>query len=501
MATKLRKLKISRVAVCPQGANPDADILLFKSAPVTKEEVTVGDVYTVGGTSASACTDATCTDPNCPTHGPGRKKKRVAKGPVSEMGTHAEPDGDEQPPLDYRTRGQQYDLWEELWGKWECFCTTFYACIGDSDSDNVPYLPILVDSIGQFQEDVAQLLEDCGVVAKVGPALEELHMIGHLALVDVGKAGAAMAGHRRKRLQDAIAALQQLLEECTPEALPHGVGPAVDRAGVSAAEVVPATGYGASHTPYLMKGRAAMALKKNAESDKEHCDTCDSEDCDNPAHDRMKKELLVPGIEVTKVQAELDTLRAELETTKTALAKAEQDLAARDVTIAKMKQTPEEQEAEYWAGVPESVRKKHEADEAEKVELRKQLDDARAEREQTVYITKTADFRGFGMVQKHWPILKAIDAMDAEVRDELLRLIKASQEQARTAGLFTVVGLENTTIDTRSASDQLMTMTKAYMDEKGVDFMKASEAIAKAHPELYQRSIQERRRAARVAAD
>jgi hypothetical protein len=31
MPTKLRKLKITRVAVCEQGANPDADIVLFKS--------------------------------------------------------------------------------------------------------------------------------------------------------------------------------------------------------------------------------------------------------------------------------------------------------------------------------------------------------------------------------------------------------------------------------------------------------------------------------------
>jgi hypothetical protein len=497
MPTKLRKLKITRVAVCPQGANPDADILLFKAADAAlgKEDVTVGDVYSNTSAGATACMDPDCTDPNCPVHGmmvrARRKKKRVAKGPIGEMGLHDEPDGDEETPLDYATRGNQYDLWEQLWQKWQCLCATYTDVCGDWDADNVPNLPILERSIGQFHTDVQQLLADCGIVEKAAPLLD--------ALATVTKAGAAMAGHRRQRLQDAIAALQQLLEECTPEDLPHGVGPPVDRAGVSAAEVVPPTGTGTSHIPYLMKGGPAMAVRKNAESDKEHCDSCDDKDCDNPAHERMKNMEKQAESRMADLEAALAVAQAEL-------AKAQQDLASRDQVIAKMKQTPEEQEAEYWAAVPEAVRKKHEADEAEKVELRKQLADARDEREQTVYIAKTADFRHFGMVpQKHWRIVKAIDQMDEEDRDELWRLIKASQEQARTAGLFSAVGTEGRngagTLETAGASEQLMALAKAYQEDKGVDFLKASEVVAKAHPELYQRSIQERRRAARVAAD
>jgi hypothetical protein len=487
MPTKLRKLKITRVAVCPQGANPDADILLFKSADpvVDKADVTVGDVYTDTYAGTSRCTDPDCDDPDCPVHGPlvraRRKKKRVAKGPIGGMGMHSEPDGDEETPLDYATRGHQYDLWETLWQKWQCLCATYTEVCGDWDSDNVPNLPILERSIGQFQDDVHQLLVDCGVVEKVAPALAALHA--------VAKVGSPMADHRRKRLQDAIATLQQILTECTPEV--------IDRPGISAAAAAGLPGY--MGTPALSKGAAAMAVRKNAESDKKHCADCDDPDCDNPAHDRVKDMEKQEETRLAEVQAALAKAQADL-------AEAQTQLTARDVMIVKMQQTPEEQEAEYLASLPEAVRKKHVADQEEMVALRKQLADAREEREQTVYLAKTADFRHFGMVAqpKHARILKAIDAMDEEDREELLRLIKANQEQARTAGLFTATGTEgrngSTSLEGGSASDRLMALTTAYMDDKGVDFLKASEVIAKQHRDLYTEANRERRQASRVSS-
>jgi hypothetical protein len=510
MPTKLRKLKITRVAVCPQGANPDADILLFKSAEpaVSKEEMTTGDVYTDTFAGTSRCTDPDCTDPHCPVHGTQvrarRKKKRVEKGPIGEMGMHGEPDGDEATPLDYATRGQQYDLWETLWDKWQCLCATYNDVCGDWDTDNIPNIPILERSIGQFQDDVHQLLVEGGVLTKIAPHLTALHGL----VTEIAKVGAAMAGHRLTRLQEAIAALQQILDECTPEDLPHGVQPPIDRAGMSAADAVGLAGY--MTTPALRKGRRAMAVRKNTESDKDHCASCDDDDCDNPAHDRMNKqeEDMADTLDSVTKRAELAEARAkELEARVADLEPLVAKAADLETTIAKMKQSPEEQEAEYWATVPEPVRKKHEADEAEKIELRKQLSEAREEREQTVYLAKTADFRGFGMVAQptHARILKAIDSMDDEVREELVRLIKANQEQARTAGLFEARGTEGRngagTGGAQSASDELMALTKAYMDDKGVDWMKASEAVAKDHRDLYQRSVQERRRASRVSSD
>jgi transcriptional regulator of met regulon len=459
MPTKLRKLKITRVAVCPQGANYDlesgagAHILLFKHAEAPAEPV-------------------------------------VEKFD-EPMGMHPEPNGDERPPLDYASRGQQYDLWECLWGKWECFCETFFDVIGDSDQDNVPNLPILVRSIGQFQEDVASLLTDLGLVEKVAPAVA--------ALVDVAKAGAPMAGHRLSRLREAIGVLQQILDECTPVV--------VDRPGLSAAEVVPASGYGASHIPYLMKGARRMPLpvRKNAESDKEHCDNCDEKDCDNPAHDRMKNMN-------KQDEARLYDLETALATAKTDLAKAQADLATAQSELATVreesrlaKMSPEEQEATWMATLPEAVRKRYEADALEKVELRKKLQEADERAERADYIQKTVAFQGIGFVpDKHWPILKALDAIpDEEARSEVYRLLKAANEQLRTSALFTANGTSGQPTGgegSGSASDQLMALAKAYQEDKGVDFLTASAAIAKARPDLYRRSTDERRHATRLSS-
>lgn len=496
MPTKLRKLKITHVAVCRQGANYDADtgdgahILLFKSAEgvgsgewgVGKEEITTGDVYTGAGITAT-CQDPDCDDPDCPVHGAMVRARRKKQRAVDKQSPpHMEPDGDEAPPLDYATRGKQYDLWACLWGKWDCFCTTFYGVVGDADEDNIPHLPILVDSIGQFQADVQQLLEDCGVAKAVNPRLEDMKDICGEALA---KAGAAMAGHRRKRLQDAITALQHLLEECTPEDLPHGVQPPVDRAGVNAAEVLGIRG--------TMKGRAADGPLPTQ-----------WQQGDTPMAETAG--LVIDG---HVAQTTIDALTKRAETAEARVKELEPLVAKTaelETTITKMQQTPEEQEAAYWASVPEAVRKQHEASQAEIVDLRKQRDEALARDEQTTYIAKAAEFRPFGMVpQKHWRLCKAIDKMDDEDRDELLRLMKAAQEQSRTAGLFTAHGSNGsngaTGMEGGSDDDQLMALTQAYMTEKNVDFLKASEAIAKQHPALYQRARAERQRSTRVSSD
>ena len=503
MPRKLRKLKITHVAICPQGANYDlatgegAHSLLFKSqdlpdaSPDMPPPVSEGEGQSdVAKEDDERCDAEACTDPDCPVHGKDmvkqdattatdtlpyaqlplgratstrrRTRKRrgadVAKGPIAAMGTHAEPDGDEHVPLDYASRGQQYDLWEDLWCMWECFCTTFYDVIGDGDEDNIPNLPILERSIGQFQADVNALLEPLNLVEKVAPALGEL-----AALV---KVGASMAEHRRKRLQDAIHALQQLLSECTPEA--------IDRPGVCAAEVAGIPGY--------MKGAEDMAV--TVEEVTKRADLAEARIVD------LTKALE----EATARVKELEPLVAQVGTL--------------EKTIAKMKQTPEEQELEYMASLPDYVRKKLTTEREEMVELRKQLEDAREEREKTSYIAKTADFRGFGMTPgpKHWRILKAIDHMDEEDKDELLRLIKAASEQLKTSVLFKAVGHEGrngdgTTFESGSASEQLMALTKAYQDVHTCDFLKASEAIAKEHRDLYQKATQERRYASRVSSD
>jgi hypothetical protein len=502
MPTRLRKLKITRVAVCPQGANYDpetgegAHILLFKAAdPALKQD-----------DGAATCTDTDCADAACPVHGTAvrRTKKRLAKGPVSEMGTHAEPDGDEVPPLDYRSRGQQYDLWERLWQKWQCLCTTFHDCCGDWDSDNIPYLPIFVDSLGQFRDDVQQLLVDCGVSKQVAPLLRDL---ADLCVADVTKAGAAMAAHRRERLEGAIAALQQLLEECTPEECPHGILPPIDRAGVSAAEVavIPvAMKHQVGDPPARAGGDDPMAVHKNTESDKEHCENCDDKDCDNPAHERMQKQedrMAERDTALASAQAELASTRAELDTTKAALAKAEQDLASLhdEQRIAKM--SPEEQREHMLTQMPELVRKSYLDQEARLELIEKANADLFEKNQRLDYIAKTAELRDFGMnPDDHWEHLRAIDQWPEPLRTEHLRLLKAASEQMRTSPWMTSLGSEGRPMSgtNGSAEQQLMALAQSHSTEKGVPLGQAIEAIQKTHPDLYQRHILEKRQTNRV---
>jgi hypothetical protein len=490
MPHKLRKLTITRVAVCRQGANYDPDtgegahILLFKSADpaVEKQDATVGDVYTDTFATASACTDPTCDDPHCPVHGGmvrarRKKKKRLAKFD-EPMGLHGEPDGDEATPLSYAQRGQQYDFWEALWEKWQCFCETFYDVIGDSDEDNVPHLPILVESIGQFQTDVESLLVPLGLTAKMAKGLWDLSQ--------VCKAGAAMADHRRKRLRDAIAALQQILEECTPDV--------IDRPGVSAADI-----YG---MPHVMKGRHAMALRKNTESDKEHCDNCDDTDCDNPAHDRMEKaeEAVVSGnaaqFQIDELTKRAEAAEARAKDLDAQLAKSAADLAAvqEDQRIAKM--TPEEQHEAMLATMPALIRKNY-LDQQSRLELiEKANKDLQEKNERLDYIQKAVVYRPMGFVpDDHWEILKAIDQMPEGPRTELTRLLKSATELLKTSPWTTTVG---STVPSHAGTDgsaqqQILALATAHQAEKGGSLGDAIGVIAKAHPELWEQDQQEKR--------
>jgi uncharacterized coiled-coil protein SlyX len=503
MPTKLRKLKITRVALCPQGANYDTDsgegahILLFKAAPpLEKQDVTTTDfaIPSEGTAGVASCHNPDCQDPDCPVHGPlvrllGRhrpKKKRVAKG---LMGLHAEPDGDETPPLDYATRGQQQELWSCLWDKWERFTGTFYDVVGDCDDDNVPHLPILVASIGQFQADIVQLLDELDLVEKTAEAFEVLAD----EAAAIAKAGAPMAAHRLARLKDAIVSLQQILDECTPATVEHP--------GISAA--------GALGIPYVMKGDDGMAVTKNAESDKEHCDKCDDKNCDNPAHDRMKKELqmaeTVDGVtkRAEKAEAQVATLTArvaelepQLTEVQSALAKTQQELKTLQDEAAIAKMSPEEQRETLLATMPELVRKSYLDQENRLALIEKANHDLQEKNERLDYIQKAVEFRPLGFnPDDHWEILKAIDAMPEAPRMELVRLLKAATEQSKTASLWSTAGSQGTSPTGRdgSAEAQILALAQAHQTDKGGTLGDAIGVIAKAHPDLWLRDQQEKR--------
>lgn len=246
-----------------------------------------------------------------------------------------------------------------------------------------------------------------------------------------------------------------------------------------------------------------MAVRKTTASDQEHCDTCDADDCDHPAHERLKKEHLVSG---SVAQAQIDTLTKRAEAAEARVRELEPlvtKTAELETTLAKMRQTPEEQEAEYLASLPDAVRKKYEADQLEKVDLRKRLAEADERVAKADLVAKTADFRAFGMVpEQHWTIVKAIHAMPEADRDELLRLITANMAQRETAALYTAQGYTSPaatgTNGSGSANDQLMALAHTYAKEQAVTLDKAIDAVAKAHPDLWRRDQLEKRATHRI---
>lgn len=472
MPSKLRKLKITRVAVCEQGANPDADILLFKAMAPGQERLPAGaaDVPAPGSRVLVVP----------PTH----------RGVGKQGMPQAEPDGDEVTPLDYATRGRQRDLWRSLWDKWERFCGTFYDICGDCDADNVPHLPILVDSIGQFQDDVADLLTELGIVEKVAPLFADLSA--------VSKAGAAMAGHRLRRLKAAIETLQALFHECTPQEIEHDGISAAEAAGIPGA--VNGRVPGLTSMPVAMgKGDLPMTVRKHTESDKEHCEHCDDKDCDNPAHDRLKKQ------EESRMAETLDAVTKRAELAQARVKELEAQLVSVDVELSLLKDemsvtkmSPEEQRERRLAEMSPIVRKDYLEKEERLAFLEKSNQLLAETNERQSYIAKTADFRQFGMVpEQHWPILKAVDAMPEEPREELLRLLKAATEQLAASPLFQASGLDARPAGggngSGNANDQILALAQAYASDKNVPMDKAIEAVAKQHPDLWSRDQREKR--------
>jgi hypothetical protein len=570
MPTKLRKLKITRVAVCQQGANYDeetgegAHILLFKSQeqPLDKAERSAAGTndlpdsafaYVESGGSkdadgktvprslrhlpyrtASGAIDkphlrnalARLSQTDIPASAKASAKKKLTAAarsagievsddedtakqagpdptpvtpssmpPIGLTATrrrkrpthkqdfsgpgHPEPDGDETPPMDYATRSRQQDLWGALWDKWSQFSSTYYDVVGDCDEDNVAYLPILVDSIGQFGDDVQSLLRELGVVEKVAPALD--------ACLTIAKAGAPMAGHRLTRLKAAIDQLQQILDECTPATIDHP--------GVSAADV--------RGIPGVMKGAPPMAVRKNAESDKEHCENCDDEDCDNPAHDRMKKAEEDRMEALKAMTARAEKAEARLTEVEAALAKSVQDLAALQDEMAIAKMSPEEQREAFLTSMPELVKKRYLDQELRLELIEKTNRELHEKNERLDYIQKTAAFRGLGFVpDDHWEVFKAIDQMPEAPRTDLVRLLTAATEQLRTSDLFKAHGTPGFQpgVESSSAEAQLLALAKAYSDDKGVSMGQAIDAVAKQHPDLWERNSAEKRRTNRVAS-
>lgn len=359
---------------------------------------------------------------------------------------HPEPDGDEQRPQDYASRQRQADLWSCLYDKWDLFRTTLYDILGDCDEDNMPHLPILVDSIGQFQADVQQLLVDCGIVAKAAPLLEEL-----------SKLGAVMSADRKQRLQAAIDALQCLLDEaCTVKRAQKGPEPMAEKAGKPVEENV------------LVVAGTVPSLEE---------------------YDALKKRAERYETRATEAEATVKTLSDKI------------DALVAELRVAK--QTPEEQEAEYLESLPLVVRQKREAELLEIAELRKETRLANERAEQADYVAKTADFQAVGLTSNHWRCLKALDVLATqgyeEERTEILRLLTAANEQLATSDLFAVAGsgagagITHAAGASPDAEGQVLALARARAAEKDLKLSDAIDQIAHEKPELWKQYQTEKR--------
>ena len=160
MTTRLRKLKVTKIALVSQGANQQAEVLLFKSAAVA----------------------------------------RVDK--------NSDGDDENTPPLTTAQTLQRQQLWEQWQPLWQAFCRSVYEILeyGEHGGD---YVPLLLQSIEEFTAQATNLLAGLGLTAKAAPLF--------LECAEVRKAGAVMAASRKQRLQAAIAALQAILDEAEPK--------------------------------------------------------------------------------------------------------------------------------------------------------------------------------------------------------------------------------------------------------------------------------------------
>jgi hypothetical protein len=157
---KLKQLVIDRIDLVTQGANPDANILLFKS----QEGDQVGKLDVGAGT----------------------------------------------PILTLEQRQQARQLWQ-IWGD---FCDTVYALMDyHEDGDPVAQAQALLTSIDQFHAQAQDLLSSLGLLSKMASHFKALRQVAGA----VQKAGAIMSAARRQRLQAAVEALQAILDESAPK--------------------------------------------------------------------------------------------------------------------------------------------------------------------------------------------------------------------------------------------------------------------------------------------
>ena len=159
MPTKLKRLKMTKVALVPAGANPDAHIVLYKAAeaPVEKDEYE-----------------------------------------------------DDIPPLTTAQRLEHQQLWAQWWPLWDAFTSSMYELIeGCREGEGATNAPLIQQSISEFQTQATSILSGLGLMEKAALAWASFQAIA--------KAGRVMSGPRMAQLKTAISTLQTILREAGGE--------------------------------------------------------------------------------------------------------------------------------------------------------------------------------------------------------------------------------------------------------------------------------------------
>lgn len=201
---------------------------------------------------------------------------------------------------------------------------------------------------------------------------------------------------------------------------------------------------------------------------------------------------------------DLEQMQKALDDATAALKKAAGDLEARDAEIAKLKceiakakdGADVQGDDELMKSLPEPIRKRLEAAEAEARAATAAFEKMAAEREEVAAVEK-AKTLGVGDPKVLGPILVRLEKGRTTAADaaEITRLLKASANQASAGALFRAVG----TSETEPADPEAFLKSKADEIRKADPKLTAEQAYAAAlerHPEAYGSYIAKRRGAA-----
>lgn len=193
-----------------------------------------------------------------------------------------------------------------------------------------------------------------------------------------------------------------------------------------------------------------------------------------------------------------EELTAKLASVEQELAVARARVMRLDAELAKALETPEQQEAEYFKGLPEPVRKRMEQDRIEKEALSLELAELKKASVRQAYIAKTREYAQVGLTPDDWNVLQAIESLPAEESARILQLLKAAGAQMKTSRLFEQKGYEGgvgASADT--AKGELETLVQAEV-AKGVSYPDALGLVTKAHPDLWRKYSAEQQRSTKV---